>query len=96
MDDLPDPTSRVNGSQAPLTKGRAKRLKSPRHGWVWDGRHDPTGGQARYCMTPGPALTDMRLNRLAVGILGHIGRYKGWVALDQGQLRNGSASSGRR
>jgi hypothetical protein len=32
MDDLPDPTSRVNGSQAPLTKGRAKRLKSPRQG----------------------------------------------------------------
>jgi hypothetical protein len=28
----------------------------------------------------------MRLSRLQVAILGHIGRFKGWVALDQGHL----------
>jgi hypothetical protein len=37
-------------------------------------------------MTPGPALTDMRVSRLQAAILGHVGRYKGWVALDQGHL----------
>jgi hypothetical protein len=88
MHRLPEAATVVNDccGDAPRKPRGACRIRSRRHGWVWDGRHDPTGGKARYCITPGAALTDLRLNLLQIRILGHIGRYKGWVAIDQAEL----------
>src|SRR5687767_10085658 len=76
--------SQIQNAARPV-KGELRHRETRRHGWVWNGCGN-SGRSARHCYVAPGAADDATLTRLQLRLLLIIGRFHGWVELDQGDL----------
>src|SRR5262245_14442851 len=86
MSEMTDLARAVNGARGgDAQPAKVRRMRSRRHDYIWDGREDP-GTHAHMSIVAGRAATDLCLTPLQLRLLLVVGRYTGWVALDQQRL----------